>query len=80
MLKEEGRTPFILGSMEGSHENSKNIFFYGHIDKQPHCLPWMDGLSPTDPQIINGKLYGRGSSDDGYAPFAATVIMKLLQT
>ncbi len=80
MLTEEGRTPFLVGSMEGSKgKESKNIFFYGHIDKQPHLLPWREGLSPTEPVIENGKLYGRGSSDDGYAPFASAVIMKLLQ-
>lgn len=79
MLTEEGRTPFLVGSMEGSQgKDSKNIFFYGHIDKQPHLLPWREGLSPIDPVIENGKLYGRGSSDDGYAPFASAVIMKLL--
>lgn len=40
---------------------------------------WSEGLGPYDPQIKDGKLYGRGSSDDGYAFFAYTVIMKGLQ-
>jgi acetylornithine deacetylase/succinyl-diaminopimelate desuccinylase-like protein len=78
MKKEAGRTCFVLVEIEGSDENSKNIFFYGHLDKQPHCLPWKEGLGPTSPVLKDGKLYGRGSSDDGYAPFAATMIMKLL--
>jgi acetylornithine deacetylase/succinyl-diaminopimelate desuccinylase-like protein len=78
MLEEEGRTPFIMGTMEGSRPDSKNIFFYGHIDKQPHLLPWGEGLSPVEPVLREGKLYGRGSSDDGYAPFASAVIMRLL--
>jgi acetylornithine deacetylase/succinyl-diaminopimelate desuccinylase-like protein len=44
---------------------------YGHLDKQPPLLPWAEGLGPYTPVIRNGRLYGRGGADDGYAIFGA---------
>ena len=38
--------------------------------------PWMEGLGPTSPVVIDNKLYGRGSNDDGYAPFALFLAIK----
>ena len=49
---------------------------YGHLDKQPHGEGWAEGLSPTDPVIKGDLMYGRGSSDDGYAPFACMLAVK----
>ena len=50
--------------------------FYGHLDKQPHLDGWDEGTGPTTPVIKNGRLYGRGAADDGYAVFAALFAMK----
>jgi acetylornithine deacetylase/succinyl-diaminopimelate desuccinylase-like protein len=44
---------------------------YGHLDKQPEMVGWADGLGPWTPVLKDGKLYGRGGADDGYAMFAA---------
>lgn len=53
---------------------------YGHLDKQPPMLPWAEGLGPYEPVIKNGKLYGRGGADDGYAIFGSiTAITNLHQ-
>ena len=50
---------------------------YGHIDKQPPLADkWSPGLGPWTPVQKDGKLYGRGSSDDGYAFFLSTLILK----
>ena len=54
----------------------KNVMIYGHLDKQPHMEGWDDNKSPIDPIIENGRLYGRGSSDDGYVPFAVLLGIK----
>ncbi len=44
---------------------------YGHLDKQPEFSGWSDGLEPWTPVLRDGKLYGRGGADDGYALFAS---------
>ena len=39
----------------------------------------MEGLGPTQPKIIDGKLYGRGGADDGYSTFSTMLALKALQ-
>ena len=53
-------------SCKDSCSTEKVMLFYGHFDKQPPMLPWDEGLGPYQPVVKDGKLYGRGSSDDGY--------------
>ncbi|KAK3697515.1 hypothetical protein QZH41_011280, partial [Actinostola sp. cb2023] len=55
--------PVILGSL-GEDPKKKTVCIYGHLDVQPALKE--DGWD-TDPfvlQEIDGKLYGRGSTDD----------------
>eukprot|EP01122_Echinamoeba_exundans_P003106 TRINITY_DN1325_c0_g1_i3.p1 TRINITY_DN1325_c0_g1~~TRINITY_DN1325_c0_g1_i3.p1 ORF type:complete len:384 (+),score=108.08 TRINITY_DN1325_c0_g1_i3:732-1883(+) len=53
---------------------------YGHMDKQPPLTDaWAPGLGPYTPVIRDGKLYGRGGADDGYAIFGAITALKALQ-
>ena len=40
---------------------------------------WREGFSATTPIIENDRLYGRGSSDDGYSIFAAVLVVKACQ-
>jgi acetylornithine deacetylase/succinyl-diaminopimelate desuccinylase-like protein len=78
MLKEGDRTPVVLGIVE--KENAPTILLYGHLDKQPPLTDqWTDGLKPYVPEIRDGKLYGRGGADDGYAFFTCALIIKALQ-
>lgn len=80
MYEERGRTPLVFGMVEASVGVDKTILMYGHIDKQPHLdADWEEGLSATNPVRRGDKIYGRGISDDGYAPFASISIIKLLQ-
>ena len=55
------------------------MLLYGHLDKQPEMIGWRDGFGPWDPLYENGRLYGRGSADDGYAVFAAFAAIGALQ-
>ena len=64
-----GRTPLLLFEVPGRGE--RNVLLYGHLDKQPEMVGWRPDGGPWTPVIENGKLYGRGGADDGYAIFAA---------
>lgn len=80
IYEEEGRTPLVFGVVEASPGIDTNILMYGHIDKQPHLdADWDEGLSATNPVRRGDRIYGRGISDDGYAPFASISIIKMLQ-
>jgi acetylornithine deacetylase/succinyl-diaminopimelate desuccinylase-like protein len=52
---------------------------YGHLDKQPEFDGWRNGLGPWTPKYLDGKLYGRGGADDGYAAYAAITAIQALK-
>jgi acetylornithine deacetylase/succinyl-diaminopimelate desuccinylase-like protein len=64
-----GRTPVLLFEVPGS--GAGTVLLYGHLDKQPEMVGWRADGGPWTPLIEDGKLYGRGGADDGYAVFAA---------
>jgi len=55
----------------------KHIMLYGHVDKQPWGADWE--TTPNDPVIKGDKMFGRGSSDDGYSAYLAFLAIKNLQ-
>ena len=67
VIRQAGRTPLLFIEVPG--EARGTILMYGHLDKQPEMKGWSTG--PWEPVIRNGKLYGRGGADDGYAMFAS---------
>jgi acetylornithine deacetylase/succinyl-diaminopimelate desuccinylase-like protein len=71
-----GRTPVILIDVPGAGPDT--VLLYGHLDKQPEMAGWEEGLGPWTPVLREGKLFGRGGADDGYAMFGAlTAILAL---
>jgi acetylornithine deacetylase/succinyl-diaminopimelate desuccinylase-like protein len=65
-----GRTPLIFIEVPGkAGRDGGTVLMYGHLDKQPEMKGWATG--PWEPVIRDGRLYGRGGADDGYAMFAA---------
>ena len=80
-VKAPGRETYMLfGVIEPTKKDFKNVAIYGHLDKQPHLTEsWSEGLHPTKPVIKDGQLYGRGSTDDGYAFFTAVATAKISQ-
>jgi acetylornithine deacetylase/succinyl-diaminopimelate desuccinylase-like protein len=77
IVRIDGRTPVLLVEVEGQGDDT--VLLYGHLDKQPEFSGWSDGLSPWAPVIRDGKLYGRGGADDGYAVFASLTAIRALQ-
>ena len=77
VLQLAGRTPLICVEVPG--DSSETVLLYGHLDKQPPMDGWSDGLGPWTPVIRDGRLYGRGAADDGYAVFAALTAINALQ-
>jgi acetylornithine deacetylase/succinyl-diaminopimelate desuccinylase-like protein len=73
----EGRTPVIFMEIEG--DSSGTVLMYGHLDKQPAMVGWEEGLGPWTPVLRDGKLYGRGGADDGYAIFATIASIGAVQ-
>jgi acetylornithine deacetylase/succinyl-diaminopimelate desuccinylase-like protein len=76
----EGKTPCIFfdAPATGTYGNAKTVLFYGHLDKQPEMVGWRAGFGPWTPVIEDGKLYGRGSADDGYAIYCALTVIAAL--
>ena len=71
------RTPTLFCEVAGSAPGT--ALLYGHYDKQPEFEGWADGLSPWSPVLRDGRLYGRGGADDGYAVFASLTAIAALQ-
>jgi acetylornithine deacetylase/succinyl-diaminopimelate desuccinylase-like protein len=71
------RTPVIFIEVPGT--GPETVLLYGHLDKQPEMVGWAPGTGPWEPVINDGKLYGRGGADDGYALFSALTAIEALQ-
>ena len=72
-----GRTPLLFVDIPG--ELPGCVMLYGHLDKQPEFTGWLPGLGPWEPVIRDGKLYGRGAADDGYAVFSSLTAIAALK-
>lgn len=73
-----GRTPLILVDVPASGGVEGTVLMYGHLDKQPEMTGWREDLGPWVPKYEDGKLYGRGGADDGYALFASVCALLAL--
>ncbi len=72
-----GLTPIVLVDVPGKVPDC--VLLYGHLDKQPEFTGWLPGLAPWEPVIRDGKLYGRGGADDGYAAFSSLAAIVALK-
>ncbi len=77
IVRIEGRTPILFIDIPGQSDDV--VLLYGHYDKQPEFSGWDDDLDPWTPVIKDGKLYGRGGADDGYATFGSLTAIRVLQ-
>jgi acetylornithine deacetylase/succinyl-diaminopimelate desuccinylase-like protein len=79
VVRIEGRTPVILFEVPATKAGcSDTVVMYGHLDKQPEFNGWRNDLGPWTPKYDDGKLYGRGGADDGYAIYASLAAIMAL--
>ncbi len=86
VIRLEGRTPVIFFEVPASGgaagevpASGETVLMYGHLDKQPEFSGWRNDLGPWTPKYEDGKLYGRGGADDGYAAYAAIAALQALK-
>ena len=76
-----GRTPVIFFEVPAHQSASaQTVLMYGHLDKQPEFTGWRNDLGPWTPKLEDGKLYGRGGADDGYAIYASISAIAALKS
>jgi acetylornithine deacetylase/succinyl-diaminopimelate desuccinylase-like protein len=90
VIRLEGRTPvlfFEVAASSGAGDanpakapSGQTVLMYGHLDKQPEFSGWRSDLGPWSPKYEDGKLYGRGGADDGYAVYASIAAIQALKS
>jgi acetylornithine deacetylase/succinyl-diaminopimelate desuccinylase-like protein len=77
----DGRSPLLLVDVPATAASTEQgtVLLYGHLDKQPPVDHWSEGLGPWQAVLRDGRLYGRGSVDDGYAGYAAVTALEAVQ-
>jgi len=80
IVRLEGRTPVLFFEIAATRADStQTVLMYGHLDKQPEFTGWRSDLGPWTPKYEDGKLYGRGGADDGYAVYASIAAVQALK-
>ncbi|MGH6626676.1 MAG: M20 family metallopeptidase [Burkholderiaceae bacterium] len=80
IVRLEGRTPVLFFEIPATKaESTQTVLMYGHLDKQPEFTGWRSDLGPWTPKYEDGKLYGRGGADDGYAVYASIAAVQALK-
>jgi acetylornithine deacetylase/succinyl-diaminopimelate desuccinylase-like protein len=75
-----GRTPVLFFEVAATRgAGTQTVLMYGHLDKQPEFTGWRSDLGPWQPKYEDGKLYGRGGADDGYAVYASIAAVQALK-
>ncbi len=80
IVRIEGRTPVLFFELDATRADAtQTVLMYGHLDKQPEFTGWRNDLGPWTPKYEDGKLYGRGGADDGYAVYASIAAVQALK-
>lgn len=80
IVRLEGRTPVLFFEIAATGTPmTDTVLMYGHLDKQPEFTGWRADLGPWTPKYEDGRLYGRGGADDGYAVYASIAAVQALK-
>ena len=64
VLPVKGGPPAVYGEIRAKSSGAPTILFYNHYDVQPPDPLDEWKYPPFDPHIVDGKIYGRGTSDN----------------
>jgi len=80
VIRLDGRTPVLFFEIPATRvDSTQTVLMYGHLDKQPEFTGWRSDLGPWTAKYQDGKLYGRGGADDGYAVYASIAAVQALK-
>ncbi len=90
IVRLDGRTPVLFFEVPATSadpdvgaaaraSSGRTVLMYGHLDKQPEFTGWRNDLGPWTPTYEDGKLFGRGGADDGYAVYASIAALQALK-
>ncbi|TFY97937.1 M20 family metallopeptidase [Ramlibacter rhizophilus] len=83
LVRLPGRTPVLFFEIAATRaeagSSGQTVLMYGHLDKQPEFTGWRADLGPWTPKYEDGKLFGRGGADDGYAVYASIAAVQALK-
>ncbi|WP_341917292.1 M20 family metallopeptidase [Polaromonas sp. YR568] len=81
IVRLQGRTPVLFFEVPATKTGAtETVLMYGHLDKQPEFTGWRNDLGPWTPKYEDGKLFGRGGADDGYALYASIAAIQALKS
>ena len=64
LLEVGGAHPYVTGQLLGAGPDAPTVLLYAHHDVQPVSTPERWHSEPFTPTIRDGRMYGRGASDD----------------
>lgn len=75
---ETGGHPLVLGTADGP-SHAPHVLIYGHYDVQPPGPPGDWHTPPFEPDIRDGRMYGRGTGDNKGQHLAQLLALRALQ-
>ncbi len=74
-----GPRPNIVARLKGKNNHSRRLWVITHLDVVPAGAQNLWQIDPFKPEIKNGRIYGRGTEDNGQDLIACLFAVKVLK-